>query len=41
MRVLTAEYDADGTVVEKTQVDVPLCRIVGVATPDAGFPHRL
>ena len=33
MKVLSAEFDADGTTVEKTKVDVPMCRIVGEATP--------
>ena len=35
MRVDTAEYDENGTMVGKTQVDMPLCRIVGVAYPTA------
>src|ERR1700761_2118254 len=35
MRVLTAEYDESGTTVGNTQVDVPMCRIVGVANPTA------
>ncbi len=35
MRVLTAEYDETGTIVGNTQIDVPLCRIVGVANPTA------
>ena len=33
MKVLSAEFDADGMTVEKTKVDVPVCRIVGEATP--------
>ena len=35
MRVVTAEYDETGTTVGDTQIDVPLCRIVGVAYPTA------
>ena len=35
MRVLTAEYDEAGTMVGSTQVDVPMCRIVGVANANA------
>ena len=35
MRIATAEYDENGTTVGNTQVDVPLCRIVGVAYPTA------
>ncbi len=35
MRVLTAEYDADGTIVEKTHISQPLCRVTGVANPTA------
>ena len=33
MKVLSAEFDADGATVEKTKVDAPMCRIVGEATP--------
>src|SRR6185312_13093238 len=33
MRIDTAEYDENSTTVGNTQVDVPLCRIVGVAYP--------
>ena len=33
MRVLTAEYDEAGTSVGDTRVDLPMCRIVGVANP--------
>ena len=35
MRIATAEYDENGAMVGNTQVDVPLCRIVGVAYPTA------
>ena len=35
MRIATAEYDESGTTVGNTQVDMPLCRIVGVAYPTA------
>jgi len=35
MRIDTAEYDENSTTVGNTQVDVPLCRIVGVAYPTA------
>jgi feruloyl esterase len=35
MRVLTAEYAETGTTVGNTQIDVPVCRIVGVANPTA------
>jgi hypothetical protein len=35
MRVLTAEYDESGTTVGSTQIDVPVCRIVGEANPTA------
>ena len=33
MKIISAEYDADGATVERTKVDVPMCRIVGMATP--------
>lgn len=33
MMVLFADYDEHGATVGKTEVDVPMCRIVGVATP--------
>src|SRR5581483_52874 len=33
MKILSAEYDADGAMVERTKVDAPMCRIVGEATP--------
>ncbi|HXR96015.1 MAG TPA: tannase/feruloyl esterase family alpha/beta hydrolase [Rhizomicrobium sp.] len=33
MKLLTAEYDADGATVGRTKVDIPMCRIVGEATP--------
>ena len=33
MRILTAEYAEDGTGVGDTKIDVPVCRIVGVANP--------
>jgi feruloyl esterase len=33
MKVLSAEFDADGATVGKTKVDAPMCRIVGEATP--------
>jgi pimeloyl-ACP methyl ester carboxylesterase len=35
MRIVTAEYDENGTMVGNTQVDLPLCRIVGVTYPTA------
>ncbi len=35
MRILTAEYDEDGTTVGNTRIEMPLCRIVGVANPTA------
>ena len=35
MRIATAEYDESGTTVGNTKVDMPLCRIVGVAYPTA------
>ena len=35
MRVVTAEYDEAGASVGSMQIDVPLCRIVGVAYPTA------
>lgn len=33
MKVLSAEYDADGATVGRTKVDLPMCRIVGEAAP--------
>ena len=35
MRILTAEYAEQGTTVGNTRIDVPVCRIVGVANPTA------
>ncbi|HEY4273952.1 MAG TPA: tannase/feruloyl esterase family alpha/beta hydrolase [Rhizomicrobium sp.] len=43
MRILTAEYDAEGTTVEKTRIAQPLCRVVGVAnpTPDSRIGYEI
>ena len=35
MRILTAEFAEQGTTVGNTRIDVPVCRIVGVANPTA------
>lgn len=35
MRIATAEYAESGTIVGDTSIDVPVCRIVGVAYPTA------
>ncbi len=41
MKVLSAEFDADGTTVDKTKVDAAHVPDCGRSNAHQGFPHRL